>query len=103
MCRNLFTIVLTTGVISASASTIAHPTAADLKPAALSALQPSDFAERNKVNALYRAAPAQAAAPNPATTQIVQADSDWKYLATLLTTLVLIGAIAVRRYTAERH
>lgn len=104
MCRNLFTIVLITGITSASASTTtAHPTAADLRPAALSALQPSDFVDRHKLNTLYRTAPAQLAAPNPATTPGIQADSDCKYLATLLTTLVSIGATAVLRYPAEGH
>lgn len=98
MCRNLFTIVLTTGIISATApaSAASHPSAADLKPAELQALQPTDLVERHKVSTLYLTAPAQLAAPNPTTTPGVQADSDWKYLATLLTTLVLTGATTVQ-------
>ena len=101
MCRNLFAIVLTSVVISVSALAMARPTAAGLSPATLSALQPSSFAEHNIVNAQHSVAQPELSALDPDTAPDHKPDSGWKYLTTLLTTLVLIGAIAVRRYAAE--
>lgn len=102
MCRNLLLIVMTTGVISAQASTHVHPVAAELKPSAVTAaVQPLDSSERNKVHALYSTSTAVKASPKPSPTLNAEPDSGWKYLTTLLTTLVLIGVIAARRYSAE--
>lgn len=103
MCRNLFAIVLTSIAISASVPAMAQPTAASPSPAALSGLQPSSFTEHNKANAQHSAAQAELASLNPDTAPDHKPDSGWKYLTTLLTTLVLIGAIAVRRYAAGSH
>ena len=101
MCRTLFAIVLTSVVISASAPAMAHPTAASLRPATQSTLQASSFDECNTVTTQHSAAQPELAALNPDTAPDHKSDSGWKYLTTLLTTLVLIGAIAVRRYAAE--
>ena len=99
MCRNLFAIVLTSVVISVSAPAMAHPTAASPSLATLSALQPSSVTEHDTVNAQHSAAQAELASLNPDTAPDHKPDSGWKYL----TTLVLIGAIAVRRYAAGSH
>lgn len=115
MRRALFTTALTTLIILTSAYTPAHASPAVLKPAVIAAPNSLNSAEHITISSssLQRAAPIQTIAlnastntnpaTNPATMKADQPDSGWQYPATLLTTLVLIGIIAVRRHTAGRH
>ena len=102
MGQILFLIFLTIGMGSGTAfgSTQIPTTPASLKPEAVAVLALQPDPERAKMNASYRPAPSQTITLNPVANQADKEDSDWRYLSTLLTTLVLIGVIAVRRHTA---
>lgn len=101
MRRALFTIVLTTGIF-ASATTPAHTIPTKLKPEASAALKLESRSELIKISTQNRSAIAPTAPRNPAQSHSGKDDSGWKYAATLLTTLALIGAIAVRRHKPGR-
>ena len=103
MCRNLFAIVMTSGLFLVAAPSVAQSTTAALGQAELPVLQPARFSERNQVSALPNAAPAELSAGSQDKNGPGKTDSGWKYLTTLFTTVVLIGVIAVRRHSGERH
>jgi hypothetical protein len=109
MLKALFAAALFAFVASASASDAQLPIAPAAKAAAtekttrmkLQPIQPS--AETVKVRAVY----SPNVRPNPV--QSLSADeldpgaSSWRSYGMLLATLVLMGVIAVRRFTAGRH
>jgi hypothetical protein len=105
MGRILFSIFLSIGILSGPAfgSTPAGTTPSELKPATVAALTLQPVPDHANINASYRPETAQPVAMNSVGSQADKADTGWRYLGTLLATLVLIGAIAVRRHTAGKH
>jgi hypothetical protein len=99
MGRIFFLIFLTIGMVSGPAfgSTHTQTNPASFKPEAVAALTLQPDPELAKINASYRQGPDQAVTLNPV---VKKEDPDWQYVSALLTTLVLIGVIAVRRHTS---
>jgi hypothetical protein len=102
MGRILFSIFLSLGIISGSAfgSTSPATAPAHLKPEAVAVLTMPPSPDPTTINTSFHPAPDPPVVPGSVTNQAEKTDSGWHYLGTLLATLVLIGAIAVRRHTA---
>ena len=101
MCRALFAIFVTAGIISASAfgSTAVHPATTDLTPEKVTTLKVQPALERVNITTSYRSPSAPALTIGPAD----KAESGWRYPGTLLATLALIIVIAVRRHKSGKH
>lgn len=123
MCRALVTIVFTTAFFAGSAFTPAHTAPASLPAVSVTELKVQPSPERISSNAAFRPTTAQ----TPAATQVValtyqgadhiapipvavhpaashagKDDSGWRYTTGLLSTLALIGTIALRRHKAGK-
>lgn len=125
MCRSLFTFVFTGALFVASASTPAHTTPAGLPLESVSAneLKVQSSPERISSNTALQPTSAQhpastqtvaltyqgadhitpiPVAVNPAASHTEKDDSGWRYMTGLLSTLALIGTIALRRHIAGK-
>jgi hypothetical protein len=100
----LLTTFLIAGVISTSAFGLApaRQVAANSTPESVAALQLPAESKHAKINTSYRSAQAQISSPHLTDSPANKADSGWQYLGTLLSTLALIGTIAIRRHMAGK-